>query len=162
MQVLLLWAILGQGGEVSRSVLEKKGMLPGDDKAARDALAALDAAHTAQPAWAATPPRERGEILRRAFETLMARSDELALLMTLEMGKPLAESKAEIAYAAEFLRWYSEEAVRISGGYNIAPAGGSRLLVMRQPVGPTERGGTATHAESVRSRHGAYTARRPG
>jgi succinate-semialdehyde dehydrogenase/glutarate-semialdehyde dehydrogenase len=101
-----------------------------------DALAALAAAHDAQPGWAATPPRERGEILRRAFESLMANQDDLALLMTLEMGKPVAESKAEISYAAEFLRWYSEEAVRISGGYNTAPLGGSRIIVMRQPVGP--------------------------
>jgi succinate-semialdehyde dehydrogenase / glutarate-semialdehyde dehydrogenase len=101
-----------------------------------DALAALDAAHEAQPSWAATPPRERGEILRRAFESLTAAADDLALLMTLEMGKPVAESKAEIAYAAEFFRWYSEEAVRIAGGYNVAPAGGSRIVVMRQPLGP--------------------------
>jgi succinate-semialdehyde dehydrogenase/glutarate-semialdehyde dehydrogenase len=105
----------------------------GDDT---DALAALDAADRAQAAWAGTPPRERGEILRRAFETLTAKAGDLALLMTLEMGKPLAESRAEIAYAAEFFRWYSEEAVRITGDYRVAPAGGSRLIVMRQPVGP--------------------------
>ncbi len=105
----------------------------GDDT---DALAALDAADRAQVGWAATPPRERGEILRRAFEALTANAGDLALLMTLEMGKPLAESRAEIAYAAEFFRWYSEEAVRISGDYRVAPAGGSRLIVMRQPVGP--------------------------
>jgi succinate-semialdehyde dehydrogenase/glutarate-semialdehyde dehydrogenase len=102
-----------------------------------DALDALAAAHAAQPEWAATPPRERGEILRRAFETLTERADELAVLMTLEMGKPVAESRAEITYAAEFFRWFSEEAVRISGNYTVAPGGGSRLLVMRQPVGPT-------------------------
>ena len=82
--------------------------------------------HEAQPAWAATPPRERGEILRRAFEALTANAGDLALLMTLEMGKPVAESRAEISYAAEFFRWYSEEAVRISGDYRVAPAGGSR------------------------------------
>jgi succinate-semialdehyde dehydrogenase / glutarate-semialdehyde dehydrogenase len=105
----------------------------GDDT---DALAALDAADRAQPGWAATPPRERGEILRRAFEALIANAGDLALLMTLEMGKPLAESRAEIAYAAEFFRWYSEEAVRINGDYRVAPAGGSRLIVLRQPVGP--------------------------
>ena len=102
-----------------------------------DALEALTAAQAAQAGWAATPPRERGEILRRAFETLTERADELAILMTLEMGKPVAESKAEITYAAEFFRWFSEEAVRISGGYAVAPGGGSRLVVMRQPVGPT-------------------------
>jgi succinate-semialdehyde dehydrogenase/glutarate-semialdehyde dehydrogenase len=103
---------------------------------ASDALAALDAAHRAQPAWAATPPRERGEILRRAFEAIIANAGDLALLMTLEMGKPVAESRAEVTYAAEFFRWYSEEAVRIAGDYRVAPAGGSRLLVLRQPVGP--------------------------
>ncbi len=101
-----------------------------------DALTALDAADRAQPAWAATPPRERGEILRRAFEALTDNAGDLALLMTLEMGKPLAESRAEITYAAEFFRWYSEEAVRIAGDYRVAPGGGSRLIVLRQPVGP--------------------------
>lgn len=101
-----------------------------------DALAALAAAHDAQPGWASTAPRERGEILRRAFEALTAGADDLALLMTLEMGKPVAESRAEIAYAAEFLRWYSEEAVRIAGDYRVAPAGSGRILVLRQPVGP--------------------------
>ncbi len=106
------------------------------DGGADDALAALDAAHTAQPAWAATPPRERGEILRRAFEALTASADDLALLMTLEMGKPVSESKAEISYGAEFFRWFSEETVRIAGGYNVAPAGGSRIIVTRQAVGP--------------------------
>jgi succinate-semialdehyde dehydrogenase / glutarate-semialdehyde dehydrogenase len=106
------------------------------DGGASDALAALEAAHAAQPAWAATPPRERGEILRRAFEALLANADDLALLMTLEMGKPVAESKAEIAYGAEFFRWFSEETVRIAGGYSVAPAGGSRIIVMRQAVGP--------------------------
>jgi succinate-semialdehyde dehydrogenase/glutarate-semialdehyde dehydrogenase len=106
------------------------------DGDATDARAALDAAVDAQPAWAATAPRERGEILRRTYERLMERADELALLMTLEMGKPLAESRAEIVYGAEFLRWFSEEAVRIDGRYTVAPNGRGRLLVMRQPVGP--------------------------
>ena len=101
-----------------------------------DARAALDAAVAAQRAWAKHPPRERGEILRRAFETIHARIDELALLMTLEMGKPLAESKTELAYGAEFFRWFSEEAVRIDGRYAVAPNGVGRLLTMRQPVGP--------------------------
>jgi succinate-semialdehyde dehydrogenase/glutarate-semialdehyde dehydrogenase len=107
------------------------------DGDAQDALAALDAADRAQPAWAATPPRERGEILRRAFEAITANAGDLALLMTLEMGKPVAESRAEVTYAAEFFRWYSEEAVRIAGDYRVAPGGGSRLVVLRQPVGPT-------------------------
>jgi succinate-semialdehyde dehydrogenase/glutarate-semialdehyde dehydrogenase len=101
-----------------------------------DAVAALDAAVAAQDAWATHPPRERGEILRRAFERLVERADELALLMTLEMGKPIAESKAEVSYAAEFFRWYSEEAVRIEGRYATAPNGAGRLLTMKQPVGP--------------------------
>jgi succinate-semialdehyde dehydrogenase / glutarate-semialdehyde dehydrogenase len=106
------------------------------DADADDALAALGAAADAQEAWARHPPRERGEILRRAFELLAARKDELALVMTLEMGKPLAESKAEVVYAAEFLRWFAEEAVRIDGRYTTAPDGASRTLVLRQPVGP--------------------------
>jgi succinate-semialdehyde dehydrogenase/glutarate-semialdehyde dehydrogenase len=106
------------------------------DASADDARAALDAAVAAQRDWAAHPPRERGEILRRAFEAIVARSDELALLMTLEMGKPLAESRAEISYGAEFLRWFSEQAVRIDGRYAVAPNGQSRLLTMKQPVGP--------------------------
>jgi succinate-semialdehyde dehydrogenase / glutarate-semialdehyde dehydrogenase len=106
------------------------------DASADDARAALDAAVAAADGWAAHPPRERGEILRRAFETIVARADELALLMTLEMGKPLAESKAEITYGAEFLRWFSEEAVRIDGRYATAPNGQGRLLTLKQPVGP--------------------------
>ncbi len=106
------------------------------DGTPEDAMAALDAAVAAQASWAQTAPRERGEILRRAFEMLMDRVDELALVMTLEMGKPLAESKGEVAYAAEFLRWYSEEAVRIDGRFGVAPNGQGRLLTMRQPVGP--------------------------
>ena len=106
------------------------------DAGPQDALAALDAAVEAQAGWAATPPRQRGEILRRAFELLTERAEDFALLMTLEMGKPLTDSRAEVAYAAEFFRWFSEEAVRIDGRYTMSPAGGSRLLVIRQPVGP--------------------------
>jgi succinate-semialdehyde dehydrogenase/glutarate-semialdehyde dehydrogenase len=106
------------------------------DAQAEDALAALAAAADAQAKWAAHPPRERGEILRRAFEAIVARSDELALLMTLEMGKALAESRAEISYAAEFFRWFSEEAVRIHGRYMVNTTGKGRILTMRQPVGP--------------------------
>jgi succinate-semialdehyde dehydrogenase/glutarate-semialdehyde dehydrogenase len=101
-----------------------------------DALAALGAATEAQAEWRNTAPRERGEILRRAFEKLVERTDELALLMTLEMGKSVKESKAEIAYAAEFFRWFSEEAVRIEGRYAVPPAGTGRMLTMKQPVGP--------------------------
>jgi succinate-semialdehyde dehydrogenase/glutarate-semialdehyde dehydrogenase len=101
-----------------------------------DAKAALDACVAVQDEWAAHPPRERGEILRRAFEAITATADELALVMTLEMGKPVAESKAEVTYAAEFLRWYAEEAVRIEGRFATAPNGQGRLITMRQPVGP--------------------------
>ncbi len=101
-----------------------------------DAVAALDAAVAVQDEWARTAPRDRGEILRRAYELLVERTEDFALLMTLEMGKPLADSRAEVAYAAEFFRWFAEEAVRIDGRYSVSPAGGARLLVMRQPVGP--------------------------
>ena len=106
------------------------------DASVDDAKAALDAAVAAGPEWSQHPPRERGEILRRGFELIGQRTDELALLMTLEMGKPLAESKAEITYGSEFLRWFSEEAVRINGRYAVAPNGQGRLLTMQQPVGP--------------------------
>jgi succinate-semialdehyde dehydrogenase/glutarate-semialdehyde dehydrogenase len=106
------------------------------DATPNDALAALEAAHATQREWADWPPRERGEILRRAFELMTQRADDLALLMTLEMGKPVAESKAEITYAAEFLRWMSEESVRITGRYQVNTTGKGRILVMRQPVGP--------------------------
>ncbi|MGH9116547.1 MAG: NAD-dependent succinate-semialdehyde dehydrogenase [Acidimicrobiales bacterium] len=101
-----------------------------------EANAALDAAVEAQPSWAATAPRERSQILRRAFELLIERSDVIATLITLEMGKSIAESKAEVAYGAEFLRWFSEEAVRIRGMYMASPARDGRLLTTRQPVGP--------------------------
>jgi succinate-semialdehyde dehydrogenase / glutarate-semialdehyde dehydrogenase len=101
-----------------------------------DAKAALDAAVDAQAEWAATAPNERARILWRAFEALGERADDLALLMTLEMGKALAESKAEIAYSAEFFRWFSGEALRIDGYYKAAGTGAGRVLVMRQPVGP--------------------------
>ncbi|MFC4000401.1 NAD-dependent succinate-semialdehyde dehydrogenase [Prauserella oleivorans] len=107
------------------------------DASPQDGIAALDAAVAAQADWAAHPPRVRGEILRRAYDKLMARQEELALLMTLEMGKPLPEARGEIAYAAEFFRWFAEEAVRIDGGYAVAPNGASRFLVLKQPVGPS-------------------------
>ena len=101
-----------------------------------DAQAAIDAACDAKADWAATPPNERSEILHRAFEQLNAQVDDLALLMTMEMGKPIAESKAEIAYAAEFFRWFAGEALRMDGYFKAAGNGASRVLVMRQPVGP--------------------------
>jgi succinate-semialdehyde dehydrogenase / glutarate-semialdehyde dehydrogenase len=106
------------------------------DGQAQDATEALAAAADAQGEWAVHPPRERGEILRRAYEAIVERTDELALLMTLEMGKALSESRAEIAYAAEFFRWFSEEAVRIHGRYMVNTTGKGRILTMRQPVGP--------------------------
>ncbi len=106
------------------------------DAQPEDALAALDAAAGAQAEWGVYAPRERGEILRRAYEAIIDQAEELALLMTLEMGKALAESRAEITYAAEFFRWFSEEAVRIHGRYMVSTTGKGRILTMRQPVGP--------------------------
>ena len=105
------------------------------DATPAEALPALDAAAAAQPDWARTTPRERSEILTRAYDLMIAEKERLALIMTLEMGKPLAESRGEVGYAAEFLRWFAEEAVRIDGGYMSAPGGGSKFLVTKQPVG---------------------------
>ena len=152
------------GGERERAVLDKvptdlfiggqwraatgAGTLPVEDPATgealvevadaqpQDAMAALDAAAGAQGDWAKHPPRERAEILRRAYEAIIEQADDLALIMTLEMGKALAESRAEITYAAEFLRWFSEEAVRIHGRYMVSTTGKGRILTMQQPVGP--------------------------
>jgi len=107
------------------------------DAGVADGLAALDAAVEAQDAWAATPPRVRGEVLRRSFELLQERKHEFALLMTLEMGKPLAEAYGEVAYGGEFLRWFSEEAVRITGRYGTNPEGTGRMIVSQHPVGPS-------------------------
>lgn len=106
------------------------------DGSVTDAVEALDAAVAAQGDWAATAPRERGEILRSAFELIASRADDLAMLMSLEMGKAVAEAKGEVAYGNEFFRWFSEEAVRIHGRWMQAPAGGSRLLTIKKPVGP--------------------------
>lgn len=101
-----------------------------------DARAALDAAVAAQDEWAGTDPRERGEILRRGFEMVTGRADEVARLMSLEMGKTITEAKGEVTYGAEFLRWFSEEAVRIHGRWMKAPTGNTRLLTIKKPVGP--------------------------
>ncbi|MBF6086287.1 NAD-dependent succinate-semialdehyde dehydrogenase [Nocardia cyriacigeorgica] len=106
------------------------------DAAPEDAMRALDAAVAVQAEWAATPARERGEILRAVFEQLTARAEEFALLMTLEMGKALPESRNEVRYGAEFFRWFSEEAVRVHGRYLHAPSGTGRIMVHKQPVGP--------------------------
>ena len=101
-----------------------------------DAIAALDAACAVQEQWAATPGRERGEILRSVFETIVKRADEIATLMTLEMGKVFAESLGEVRYGAEFFRWFAEEAARIHGRFAPSPAGTGRIVVTKQPVGP--------------------------
>ena len=131
------WRDASEGGTLSvEDPSTEESLCEVADGTAEDALAALGAAVAAQGEWAAEAPRERGEILRRAFERITERIDELALLMTLEMGKTIAESKAEIAYAAEFFRWFAEQAVRIDGRYAVAPNGAGRLLTMKQPVGP--------------------------
>jgi succinate-semialdehyde dehydrogenase/glutarate-semialdehyde dehydrogenase len=106
------------------------------DAGVADGAAALNAAVAAQASWAATPPRVRGEILRRAFDLLQERKQEFALLMTIEMGKPLSEAYGEVAYGGEFLRWFSEEAVRITGRYGTNPEGTGRMIVSQHPVGP--------------------------
>ena len=100
-----------------------------------DVDAAVDAAAAAHPDWAAKPPRERGEVLRKAFELMIERSDELAFLMSLEMGKSLTDAKGEVTYAAEFFRWYSEEAVRVGGELRMSPSGANRILTFKKPFG---------------------------
>ena len=107
------------------------------DASVEDGARALDAAVAAQEEWGATPPRVRGEILRRAFDLLQERKDEFALLMTMEMGKPLAEAAGEVAYGGEFLRWFGEEAVRIGGHYGSNPEGTGTMIVTHRPVGPS-------------------------
>ncbi|AXY53981.1 succinate-semialdehyde dehydrogenase [Rhodococcus ruber Chol-4] len=106
------------------------------DASADDGLRALDLAVAAQAEWAATPPRVRGEILRTAFELVHARADDFARVITLEMGKTVAEARGEVNYGSEFLRWFAEEAVRIGGRTATAPAGNGRILVTKEPVGP--------------------------
>jgi len=134
--------IAGEWRDGAKGTLSVEDPATGDalcdvaDASVDDAKAALDAAVEAGPEWSQHAPRERGEILRRAFAALTERADELALLMTLEMGKPLKESKAEIMYGSEFLRWFAEESVRINGRYAVTPNGQGRLLTMQQPVGP--------------------------
>ncbi|MED5813701.1 NAD-dependent succinate-semialdehyde dehydrogenase [Mycolicibacterium sp. 050232] len=132
------------GGEERQAASTFNVLDPSDDQVlatvadatAADAVAALDAACAVQAEWAATAPRKRGEILRSVFEAITERADDIAALMTLEMGKVLAESKGEVAYGAEFFRWFSEEAVRIAGRFTPAPAGTGRILVTKQAVGP--------------------------
>ena len=113
-----------------------KKLLAIADASYADGQKAIDAAHNAQESWSKTAPRVRAEILRAAFEKVTAMSDDFATLMSLEMGKPFAEAKGEVAYGAEFLRWFSEEAPRINGRYTTAPDGKNRLMVLKRPVGP--------------------------
>ncbi|KUI09219.1 NAD-dependent succinate-semialdehyde dehydrogenase [Mycolicibacterium acapulense] len=132
------------GGEERESASTFDVLDPSDDSViasvanatADDAIAALDAACAVQAEWAATAPRERGEILRAVFEKITERAEDIATLMTLEMGKVLRESMGEVTYGAEFFRWFSEEAVRVAGRYTQSPAGSGRVLVTKQPVGP--------------------------
>ncbi|OBF40464.1 NAD-dependent succinate-semialdehyde dehydrogenase [Mycolicibacterium peregrinum] len=132
------------GGEERQAASTFNVLDPSDDQVlatvadatAADAVAALDAACAVQAEWAATAPRKRGEILRSVFEKITERADDIAALLTLEMGKVVAESKGEVAYGAEFFRWFSEEAVRIAGRFTPAPAGTGRILVTKQAVGP--------------------------
>jgi succinate-semialdehyde dehydrogenase/glutarate-semialdehyde dehydrogenase len=132
------------GGEERQGSSTFDVLDPSDDKVltavadatAQDAIAALDAASAVQAEWAATPSRKRGEILRSVFETITASADDIAALMTLEMGKVFAESKGEVTYGAEFFRWFAEEAVRIGGRYTPSPAGTGRIMVTKQAVGP--------------------------
>jgi len=107
------------------------------DASPEDGMRALDAAVAAQDSWAATPARERGEILRRTFDLVQKHREDIALLMTIEMGKPLAEANGEVTYGGEFLRWFSEEAVRISGRYGSNPEGTGHMIVSQRPVGPS-------------------------
>ncbi|WOQ70176.1 NAD-dependent succinate-semialdehyde dehydrogenase [Microbacterium limosum] len=107
------------------------------DAGPEDGIRALDAAVAAQEAWAATAPRTRSDLLRRAFDLVRERAEDLALLMTLEMGKPLTEARGEVTYGGEFLRWFSEEAVRINGRYGLNPEGTGRMVVSQRPVGPS-------------------------
>jgi succinate-semialdehyde dehydrogenase/glutarate-semialdehyde dehydrogenase len=107
------------------------------DGSVNDAVDALDAGRSQPRRPGRLPPRrERGEILRAAFGLIVDRADQFAHLMSLEMGKTVAEARGEVSYGAEFFRWYAEEAVRIHGRWMQAPAGGSRLLTIKKPVGP--------------------------
>jgi succinate-semialdehyde dehydrogenase/glutarate-semialdehyde dehydrogenase len=105
------------------------------DADVEDGLAAVDAAAAALPEWAATPPRRRAEILRRCFDLMTERSEQIAHLISLENGKALADARGEVAYAAEFFRWYAEEAVRIIGDVSVSPSGANRILVQHMPIG---------------------------
>ena len=105
------------------------------DATVEDARASVDAASAAAPAWSATSPRKRSEILRRCFELMTERAEELATLISMENGKALRDARSEVSYAAEFFRWNAEEAVRITGEFGIAPSGANRIIVDYQPIG---------------------------
>ncbi|OIH98162.1 NAD-dependent succinate-semialdehyde dehydrogenase [Curtobacterium sp. MCBA15_001] len=107
------------------------------DGSVTDALAALDAAHAAQDAWGRTAPRERAEVLRRAFDEVVRRTDDFAAVITAEMGKPLAEARGEVAYGAEFLRWFAEQTAHVHGDFGTAPSGAFHVLTTKRPVGPS-------------------------
>src|SRR3954471_821589 len=131
------WKDAGEGGTIPvEDPATGETIAEVADATAQDADAALGAAHETFQEFRNHAPRERGDILRRAYDLITERADDLALLMTLEMGKPVAESKAEIAYAANFFRWYAEEATRIDGRYTVNETGVGRVLTMKQPVGP--------------------------
>lgn len=131
-----VWRAAGDGGTFDvRSPATGDTLCAVADATAADGLAALDAACAAQPAWAAVPSRDRSEILRRAFEALMADVDGFARVISAETGKPPAEARGEVAYAAGYLRWFAEEAVRVHGRLQAAPEGGARHLMLRRPVG---------------------------
>ncbi|WP_283095480.1 aldehyde dehydrogenase family protein [Nocardioides alcanivorans] len=135
-----IWAGGPSAGEGGRTFVV---LDPADDSeiaqvsngSAVDAVRAVDAAAGAFPGWAATAPRERSEVLRRTFEIMHAEAEQLAGLMAWENGKSLADARAEVSYAAEFFRWFSEEAVRTEGNYGSSPAGGTRTIVTHRPVG---------------------------
>jgi succinate-semialdehyde dehydrogenase/glutarate-semialdehyde dehydrogenase len=130
------WTSAGDGAEMAvDNPATGETLCSVADAGPEDGQRAVDAAVAAQPGWGATAPRERSDILRRAYELILSRVDELAMLMTLEMGKPLDAARGEVTYAAEFFRWFSEEAVRIGGDYALLPSGRSRQLILRQPVG---------------------------
>ena len=106
------------------------------DGGPEEARAAIEAAGRAQTQWGKSTPRERADILRRAFDLVIANTDRLAAIMTAEMGKPLAEAKGEVAYGAEMLRWFSEEAVRIGGDHSTSVDGNTRIMITKEPIGP--------------------------
>ncbi len=131
------WRAAATGAEfaVIDPATEQK-LLDVADGGPSDAIAALDAASACQKAWAATSPQTRADILLRAHALMLGRLEDFALLITLEMGKPVAESRGEVRYAADFLRWFGEQAVRVAGEYRVSPDARTRLITTRQPVGP--------------------------